>query len=110
MEHEYERPQADRTLLRLHLNENTAGCSPVVLEALRAVSPLDVSTYPDYDEVQSEAAAYFGVQESELLLVNGLDEGILAGALAARRRFAPAGPDSVPVGPASVPVGASRAP
>ena len=36
--------------LRLHLNENTGGCSPRVLEAIRRVQPSDVSTYPQYGE------------------------------------------------------------
>ena len=34
--------------LRLHLNENTGGCSPRVLEAIRRVRADDVSTYPSY--------------------------------------------------------------
>ena len=34
--------------LRLHLNENTGGCSPRVLEAIRRVQTSDVSTYPSY--------------------------------------------------------------
>jgi hypothetical protein len=34
--------------LRLHLNENTGGCSARVLEAIRRVRPADVSTYPSY--------------------------------------------------------------
>ena len=37
--------------LRLHLNENTGGCSPKVLEAIRRVDPRDVSTYPSYPEL-----------------------------------------------------------
>src|ERR671919_548053 len=37
--------------LRLHLNENTGGCSPRVLEAIRRVQADDVSTYPEYTKV-----------------------------------------------------------
>ena len=33
--------------LRLHLNENTAGCSPAVLAALRSIAPTDTAFYPD---------------------------------------------------------------
>jgi hypothetical protein len=33
--------------LRLHLNENTTGCSSTVLAALRAMTREDVSCYPD---------------------------------------------------------------
>jgi len=80
---EYQRPAAGPGGLRLHLNENTAGCSPRVLEAIRAVSALDVAFYPEYEEVISESAAYLGVPESWLLLTNGLDEGILAATVAA---------------------------
>ena len=35
--------------LRLHLNENTGGCSPAVLAAIRGVSMADVATYADYE-------------------------------------------------------------
>ncbi len=46
--------------LRLHLNENTAGCSPRVLAAIRAMTPLEVSTYPDYEAAVRETAQYPG--------------------------------------------------
>ena len=36
MTHEYERVIAPADALRLHLNENTAGCSPKVLEAIQS--------------------------------------------------------------------------
>lgn len=79
---EYERVPDRGDGLRLHLNENTAGCSPRVLAALQAVTADQVAFYPEYAEVQREAAAYFGVAEASLLLTNGLDEGILATAIA----------------------------
>jgi histidinol-phosphate aminotransferase len=62
--------------LRLHLNENTGGCSPRVLEALRALQLTDAAFYPDYTAVYAETAAYFGVPVESLLLTNGLDEGL----------------------------------
>jgi len=68
--------------LRLHLNENTGGCSPRVVEAIRAMSATDISAYPDYAEAVSAAAKYFDVDPDWLLLVNGLDEGILMTAVA----------------------------
>ena len=43
--------------LRLHLNENTGGCSPKVLEAIRRVDPRDVSTYPSYPDAHSRLRA-----------------------------------------------------
>ena len=77
MSNTYHRPAPTGDGLRLHLNENTAGCSPKVLEALARLSATDVAFYPDYDAVYREAAVYLGVPEDRLLLVNGLDEGIL---------------------------------
>ena len=64
--------------LRLHLNENTGGCSPKVIEALRALSPMDAAIYPDYGRVNDVCARHLGVDPARLLLTNGLDEGILA--------------------------------
>ena len=62
--------------LRLHLNENTRGCSPAVLEALRSLSAEDIAFYPRYDDVVRETAAYLGVDPGWMALVNGLDEGL----------------------------------
>lgn len=67
--------------LRLHLNENTGGCSPKVLEAIRRVDPRDVSTYPSYPELVRACAKHFGVDPEWVLLTNGLDEGILMAAV-----------------------------
>ena len=67
--------------LRLHLNENTAGCSPRVLAAIRAMTPLDVSTYPDYEAAVRDTAAYLGVDPDWLVLTNGLDDGLLLTAI-----------------------------
>src|SRR5688572_27234369 len=62
--------------LRLHLNENTGGCSPKVLEAIRRVEPRDVSTYPSYPELIRACARHFNVDPEWILLTNALDEGI----------------------------------
>ena len=67
--------------LRLHLNENTGGCSPKVLEAIRRVDPRDVSTYPSYPELIRACARHFNVDPEWMLLTNGLDEGILMAAV-----------------------------
>ena len=72
--------------LRLHLNENTGGCSPKVIEALRALSPMDAAIYPDYGRVNDVCARHLGVDPSRLLLTNGLDEGIQAAAIAYLQR------------------------
>ena len=67
--------------LRLHLNENTGGCSPQVLEAIRRLHTTDVSTYPSYPALVRACAAHFGVDPDWVLLTNGLDEGILMAAV-----------------------------
>jgi histidinol-phosphate aminotransferase len=79
----YARPADRAGALRLHLNENTGGCSASVLEAVRQISAEEVAVYPDYSALSRECAAYLGVREPQLLLTNGLDEGLLALTVAA---------------------------
>ena len=67
--------------LRLHLNENTGGCSPRVIDALRRLKPTDISTYPSYPSLVLTIARYFDVDPEWVLLTNGLDEGILMAAI-----------------------------
>jgi histidinol-phosphate aminotransferase len=67
--------------LRLHLNENTGGCSPGVIEAIRRLKPTDISTYPSYPTLVLTIAKYFDVDPEWVLLTNGLDEGILMAAI-----------------------------
>lgn len=74
----YARPADRAGALRLHLNENTAGCSEAVVDAIRAIAAEDVAYYPDYSELSRECAAYLSVSEAQLVLTNGLDEGLLA--------------------------------
>lgn len=91
MSYEYERV-APAVGLRLHLNENTAGCSPAVVAAIRALTAEDLAIYPDYDRAILSCAARLGVDPEALLLTNGLDEGILAAAMVAFRDSTPANP------------------
>jgi histidinol-phosphate aminotransferase len=74
----YRPPTAGRDgSLRLDFNENTVGCSPCVLDALRAA--LDGPTltmYPEYGKAIRELARFFGVLPDEILLTNGTDEAI----------------------------------
>jgi histidinol-phosphate aminotransferase len=63
--------------LRLHLNENTGGCSPRVVEAIRRLTATDISSYPEYTPAVLACARHFDVDPEWLLLTNGLDEGIL---------------------------------
>ena len=63
--------------LRLDFNENTVGCSPKVIEILRAqISGEELAIYPEYGEAKARFAAHFGVAEEELCLTNGTDEAI----------------------------------
>jgi len=82
---EYARPYASPGGLRLHLNENTAGCSPTVLEAIAALTGEDAAFYPEYDEVIADTARALDVAPESLVLTNGLDEGILVTILATTR-------------------------
>ncbi|MGE3277998.1 MAG: histidinol-phosphate transaminase [Vicinamibacterales bacterium] len=68
--------------LRLHLNENTGGCSPKVEDAVRAFTAERLALYPDFRDAVIETAAYLGVDPEWVLLTNGLDEGILLTAIA----------------------------
>jgi histidinol-phosphate aminotransferase len=86
--------------MRLHLNENTAGCSPAVIEVLQRIGREDVGIYPDYDAAYTAVAGYFGVHRESLLLTNGMDEGILASAGAAFRGRADGVPEAIGVVPA----------
>src|SRR5262249_38962940 len=86
MAHEYDKQADPGEGLRLHLNENTAGCSPRVVEALRRLTTHDLAFYPDYTAVNRDCARFLGVSEDRLLLTNGLDEGLLAASIAYLQR------------------------
>ena len=88
MSYEYERVATPSGGLRLHLNENTAGCSPAVLGALRSLTRTQIAEYPDYDRAVTAASARLGVEPNRLLLTNGLDEGIMVAAMVALRAAA----------------------
>jgi len=63
--------------LRLDFNENTVGCSPRVIERLKAALDANLLTiYPDYARVRAALATHFRVQPDQLLLTNGTDEAI----------------------------------
>lgn len=67
--------------LRLHLNENTGGCSPQVLAAIQRLTTGDIATYPSYRRLVDACARHFDVDPDWVLLTNGLDEGILMAAV-----------------------------
>jgi histidinol-phosphate aminotransferase len=86
--------------MRLHLNENTAGCSPAVIDALRQLGRPDAGFYPDYDDARKAVGSIFGVPQDYVLLTNGLDEGILAACGAALRDRSNGVPEALGVAPA----------
>lgn len=78
----YQKPAELYDGLRLHQNENTGGCSPRVLAALGSLSAEQVGFYPPYNAATRTCARYLGIEADNLSLVNGLDEGIMATAVA----------------------------
>ena len=65
--------------LRLDFNENTVGCAPEVVRALRrAITPEMLTRYPEYGESRQTLANYFGFKPEEMLLTNGTDDAIKA--------------------------------
>ena len=73
---EYHPPLGDREGLRLDFNENTAGCSPRVMECLRNLDAEVLAKYPVREKGESAVAAHLGISSNELLLTNGTDEAI----------------------------------
>jgi len=74
----YRPPQEGRSgKMRLDFNENTVGCPPQVIRALRrALNPEMMTRYPEYDEGRRTLATYFKVLPEQLLLANGTDDAI----------------------------------
>ena len=73
---EYHPPLAERDALRLDFNENTLAASPKVIARLRQVTAEGLTKYPEREGVERIAAAHFGLQETQVLLTNGVDEAI----------------------------------
>jgi histidinol-phosphate aminotransferase len=72
----YQRPDVRAGALRLHFNENTDGCSPAVLAALRSIGREEAAFYPEYGPITAKCEAYLGVPPGWVHLTNGLDEGL----------------------------------
>ena len=74
---EYHAPEEGRAgKLRLDFNENTVGCSPAVLRALRKLTREGLAMYPEYQTASRRLAAFFGVRATEMLLTNGVDDAL----------------------------------
>ena len=74
----YSPPTAGRAgKLRLDFNENTVGCSPKVIEALKAqLEPSQLAVYPEYGDAKEAIARYFRVRPEQFVFTNGTDEAI----------------------------------
>jgi histidinol-phosphate aminotransferase len=73
----YAAPEEGRAgKLRLDFNENTVGCSPAVLRALRKITPEEMALYPEYGASTRRLARHFGVRPAEMLLTNGVDDAL----------------------------------
>jgi histidinol-phosphate aminotransferase len=100
MSYTYEVVARPTSGLRLHLNENTGGCSPAVLNAIRSVTRQDVAYYPTYDDAVAACGARFGLTPDRFVLTNGLDEGILVTVITALRDRSVEHPEAIVVVPA----------
>ena len=74
----YSPPTAGRAdKLRLDFNENTVGCSPLVIAALRQLLEAGaLAVYPEYGEARQAIARYFRVAPEQFIFTNGTDEAI----------------------------------
>jgi histidinol-phosphate aminotransferase len=96
----YEKPAELYDGLRLHQNENTGGCSPRVIEALARITPEQMAFYPPYEAARAACAGYYGVDTDWITLANGLDEGIMAMAVAKLRPSGTLVPEAIVPEPA----------
>jgi histidinol-phosphate aminotransferase len=74
----YSPPTGDRAdQLRLDFNENTVGCSPRVVAALKErIAAGRLAIYPEYGEAKQAIARYFHVAPEQFVFTNGTDEAI----------------------------------
>jgi histidinol-phosphate aminotransferase len=73
---EYHPPLAARSALRLDFNENTFAPSPRVFARLRQLTAEGLTIYPEREPAEHILAAHLGLEPSEVLLTNGVDEAI----------------------------------
>ena len=62
--------------LRLDMNESTTGCSPRVLARLQQMDAKKLALYPPREPGEQMVAALLGKSPNQVLLTNGVDEGI----------------------------------
>jgi histidinol-phosphate aminotransferase len=73
---EYRPPLSSREGIRLDFNENTRGCSPRVLDALRSMTAEELARYPEREPVEKLVAQHLSLDAQQVLLTNGVDEAI----------------------------------
>ena len=62
--------------MRLDFNENTVGCSPVVIARMKRIKAAELAVYPEYHDALPKFAKHFKVRPDQLTLTNGTDEAI----------------------------------
>ncbi|MFP4522082.1 MAG: pyridoxal phosphate-dependent aminotransferase [Fibrobacterota bacterium] len=67
-----------RSFMRLDFNENTEGCSPAVLKALRSVTADEIAAYPEYRPLYESLSSYFDLPPEMIQISNGSDESIMS--------------------------------
>lgn len=72
----YRSPSAGLTGLNMNMNENVAGCSPRIFRKLSSLTALEVSRYPHRDHCEEITARFLRVKPDQVVLTNGVDEGI----------------------------------
>jgi histidinol-phosphate aminotransferase len=73
---EYHPPLAGRDALRLDFNENTLAPSPLVIDRLKKITAEGLTKYPEREPVERKVAAHLGLVPAQVMLTNGVDEGI----------------------------------
>ena len=73
---EYHPPLAGREALRLDFNENTFAPSPRVTAKLQELTGERMTVYPEREPVERIVAKHHGLQSDQIILTNGVDEGI----------------------------------
>jgi histidinol-phosphate aminotransferase len=62
---------------RFDFNESTLGCSPEVIKDIQEfLSKNNLNVYPEYGKLAEIAASFFEVDEGQIMITNGSDQGI----------------------------------
>lgn len=72
----YRPPIGDRHgKLRLDFNENTLGCSPLVIETIRRAATRGfIAAYPQYEQARQKIGEFLGVSGAQVMFGDGTDE------------------------------------